>query len=120
MTQSLLDLNRLIDELKGATRNKRAVSATYQGHTRRLYPHLLGKKGGQWQCLFYQPGGGSASGLGPDGSPENWRSIPLEDITDLEVVGGRWHTAPDGSRPAGCIDVVHAEAPARLRPARAS
>jgi hypothetical protein len=116
MTQSQQDLNRLIDELRDATRNKRAVTATYRGHARRLCPHVLGRKGGRWQCLFYQSGGGSASGLGPAGSPGNWRSIPLEDLTDLEVVGGRWGSAPEASRPEGCIDVVHAQAPAR-RPA---
>jgi hypothetical protein len=116
MTQSQFDLNRLIDELKDATRNKRAVTVTYRGHARRLCPHVLGRKVGRWQCLFYQSGGTGDPGLGPAGSPLNWRSIPLEDITDLEVVGGRWHTAPEASRPPGCIDQVHAEAPARRPP----
>jgi len=113
MSQSQLDLNRLIDELTDATRNRKAVTATYRGHALRLCPHVLGRKGGRWQCLFYQSGGGGRSGPGPAGEPENWRSIALEDITDLEVVGGRWHTARDTSRPEGCIDVVHAQAPAR-------
>jgi hypothetical protein len=112
MSQSQLDLNRLIDELTGATRNRRAVTATYRGQARRLCPHVLGKKGGRWECLFYQAAGGGDSG--PSG---NWRCIPLEDLTDLEVVGGRWHSAPEGSRPPGCVDEVRAQAPAR-RPAR--
>jgi hypothetical protein len=111
MSQSQVELNRLIDELTGATRSRHAVTVTYLGLARRLCPHVLGRKGGRWQCLFYQPAGGG-SGLKTPGSPGGWRCIPLEDLTDLEVVGGRWHTAPDATRPEEGIDEVRVQAPA--------
>ena len=112
MSQSQLDLNRLIDELKDATCNRKAVTVTYRGGVYKLCPHVLGKKDGRWQCLFYHPGGGHAPDPGAPGLPESWWCIPLEDITDLEVGGGRWRTAQDRSRPEGWIDQVHARAPA--------
>src|SRR5438128_7726400 len=68
--------------------NKQQIVAEYLDHTRYLCPHVLGYKNGREQCLFYQFGGTSESGLGPDGSPENWRCIPIAGLTDVRVLDG--------------------------------
>lgn len=103
MSQSQLDLNRLIDQLSDAARGKKAVLATLLGDDHRLCPHVVGKKAGRWVCLFYLSG--------ERGSAGGWLCVPLDDITDLEVVGG-WHGATDSPRPQGCVDQVRAQAPA--------
>jgi hypothetical protein len=85
------DLFRVIQE---AILKKQQVVANYHGHTRYLCPHVLGYKRGRAQCLFYQFGGTSDSPLGGIGSPDNWRCIPLDGLTDVSVHDGEWHTAP--------------------------
>jgi hypothetical protein len=53
--------------------------------------------------LCYQYGGESESGLKPAGSAENWRCIALDKLSEVELLDGRWQTAPNHSRPAFCI-----------------
>jgi hypothetical protein len=60
--------------------------------------------------LCYQYGGESASGLGPPGSPSNWRCIALEELSKVKLLRGPWRTAPNHSRPASCIIDPHVDA----------
>jgi hypothetical protein len=76
----------------------------YDGRPRLFCPHRLGRnKEGQFRVLCYQYGGASRSGLKPSGSPDNWRCIALEKLTDVKILEGAWRTAPNHSRPASCV-----------------
>lgn len=92
--------------IRDAILNKRQVIAVYNGHLREMCPHVLGRKHGREQALFYQFAGTSSSGLGPPGSGENWRCIPVGKLTDVSVKEGPWHTAPTHSRPQTCVDEI--------------
>lgn len=93
-----------------AIEQKARVTGTYNGYHRVMCPHALGySKSGEEQALFYQVGGESSKGLGPVGSPENWRCIPLAKLEDAHVVSGEWHTAPNHSRPQSCVADVRVE-----------
>ena len=74
--QTVDDIYRLVWT---AVSKKKPIEATYDGRRRLLCPHRLGRnKEGQLRVLCYQYGGESESGLGPPGSPANWRCIALE------------------------------------------
>lgn len=90
---------------------KKNISATYSGLTREMSPHVLGKKNGKEQALFYQYGGQSSSRqIMPDGSPENWRCIELSKLTNVVLLeDGQFHTAPNHSRPQTCVDQIDVE-----------
>ena len=96
--------------VKKAVLEKLQVIATYNGHSREMCPHVIGWKHGRGQALFYQFAGTSSSGLGPDGSPGNWRCLFLDELTNVSVRKGAWHTAPNHSRPQTCVDQIDAEA----------
>jgi hypothetical protein len=99
--QTVEDIYRLIWT---AVANKRPVGAVYLTHTRQFCPHRLGRnRAGQLRVLGYQYGGDSSSGLGPAGSPENWRCMVLERLHSVRLLDDRWQTAPNHSRPATCV-----------------
>jgi len=95
--------------VKQAVRKKQQIFATYNGHHREMCPHVIGRKNGKKQALFYQFGGTSSSSLNPPGSPENWRCIPIRGLRNVKVVEGDWHTAPNHSRPQTCVGRVDVE-----------
>ena len=97
--------------IRQAILDKQQVVATYHGHRREMCPHVIGTKTGRMQALFYQSGGSSNSGLGPAGSGENWRCIPIDGLSDVSVKPGTWHTAPNHSRAQTGADVIDVEAP---------
>ena len=72
---------------------KRIVVANYNGHRRLMCPHAIGRKNGKLQGLFYQFGGSSSQSLGDPGSASNWRCIPIDGLTDVDIQDGDWHTA---------------------------
>jgi hypothetical protein len=97
----------VFDLIWDAISKKKPVLARYRGKPRVLCPHVLGYKNGKEQCLFYQCGGLSNSGLGPVGSSQNWRCIPLDGLDDVELGTGPWITATNAaSRPQTCVDQV--------------
>jgi len=101
----------------GAVANKRPLEATYQGRHRLFCPHRLGRnREGRLGVLCYQFGGDSSSGLEPVGSPANWRCVALEKLSNVRLVEGAWHTAPNHSRPASCV--VEADIDAEDHPER--
>jgi hypothetical protein len=94
--------------VKDAIQNRKTVTATYHGLIRVMSPHVLGRKRGREQALFYQFAGESKSGLGPDGDPENWRCMFLDELSSVSSsdAKGEWHSAPNHSRPQTCVDSI--------------
>jgi len=69
--QTVEDMYRLIWT---AIANRQPISAIYKELPRLFCPHRLGRNRlGEPRVLCYQYGGESESGLGPIGSPDNWR-----------------------------------------------
>ena len=98
------------DIVRGAILNKQQVIATYDGHHREMCPHVIGHKNGKEQALFYQFGGTGSSGpIQFDGSPANWRCIPIDGLTNVSVRDGEWHTAQSHSKRQTCVDSVDVE-----------
>ena len=95
--------------VRDAIANKRLISAVYNGYQREPCPHVLGTKNGRQQGLFYQFDGQSSSGLKRDGSPDNWRCIPIETMENVEAYEGDWHTSTNHSRPQTCVGEIDAE-----------
>ena len=100
-----------------AIAKRQPISAIYNDLPRLFCPHRLGRNRlKQPRVLCYQYGGESESGLGPIGSPENWRCVVFEKLRRVELVSGSWKTAPNHSRPATCI--VDADIDAEDQPER--
>jgi hypothetical protein len=97
--------------VRDAITNRKVVTATYRNRVRVMCPHVLGTKRGRPQALFYQFAGESNSGLGPDGDPENWRCMFLDELSAVSSsdAAGPWHTAPNHSRPQTCVDAIDVE-----------
>lgn len=98
--------------VRSAILDRKIVFATYKDERRQLCPHVLGTKGGIEKCLFYQIGGGSASGLAPGGSSQNWRCLFLDQLTNVSTQDGPWQTGPNYSLPVTCVDAVDVSVPA--------
>ena len=112
--QTVEDIYRLIWT---AIANKQPISAIYKDLPRLFCPHRLGRnRRRQPRVLCYQYGGDSESGLGPIGSPDNWRCVVFEKLRQVEFASGSWKTAPNHSRPATCI--VEADIDADDQPER--
>ena len=95
--------------IRQAIQNKQQVTATYHGHHREMCPHVLGMKGGRRQALFYQFGGSSSSGLAPAGSMDNWRCVIIDQLQNVSLRDGEWHSAANHSRPQTCVDQIDVE-----------
>jgi hypothetical protein len=97
--------------VRRAVMSRSPIAATYHGCRRLLCPHQLGwNRRRQPRVLCYQYGGDSESGLEPPGSSANWRCIAVEDLRDVELLTGAWHTAPNHSRPQTCVADVDVDA----------
>jgi hypothetical protein len=88
--------------------NKQCVTCFYNGHLRKMTPHVIGTKNGKQQCLFYQYGGQSSSGLSADQS-KNWRCIPIDKIEQLSINSDIFQTATNHSRTQTCVDTIDVE-----------
>lgn len=94
-----------------AVESRRPISAVYHDRPRLFCPHRLGRNSkGERRVLCYQYGGDSESGLGPVGSPANWRCIALQELSKVKLLRGPWRTATNHSRPAHCIVDVDIDA----------
>jgi hypothetical protein len=106
--QTVEEIYRLV---RTAVIGKRPIRALYDGRSRLLCPHRLGRsKAGQMRVLCYQYGGESGSGLEAPGSPANWRCIALEKLSHVELLKDAWRTAPNHSRPQTCVAVADVDA----------
>ena len=97
------------DLIRLAIITRAQVFATYRGHPRKMCPHIIGTKHGQKNALFYQFAGSSRSGLGPAGSQNNWRCLHIDELGEIALHTGPWHTAPNDTRPQSCVDEIDLE-----------
>jgi hypothetical protein len=97
------------DIVRNAIANKLVIIATYQDHEREMCPHVIGRKNGRTQALFYQFGGTSSSGPIIPESPKNWRCIPIDGLSNVSAHPGPWHTGENHSRPQTCVDEIDLE-----------
>ena len=95
--------------IRNAILSKQQVFASYDGHPRELCPHAIGTKGGRQQALFYQFGGSGSKGPVVPGALGNWRCIPVEGLSNVNVMAGPWHTAANHSKAQTCIDNIDVE-----------
>lgn len=89
--------------LAEAITTKQQVVARYAGEARVFSPHALGTKRGVAHALVYQYAGGSRSGL-PEGG--EWRCLNVDELSDIRLEPGAWHTAPNVFNPQSCLDDV--------------
>src|SRR5258708_31136384 len=95
---------------------KLIVTATYHDQRRIMCPHAIGHKDGRLNVLFFQFAGESRSGL-PSGG--RWRCIHLDELFNVSIAPGRWHTRPDYARPEVCVGQIIAAVPVSAFPSRA-
>lgn len=95
--------------IREAIKDRRQIVATCDGYRREMCPHVIGRKSGRAQCLFYQFGGDSASGLGPLGDEGNWRCLPIDGLSKVEVRDGPWFTAGNHSKQQSCVGTIDTE-----------
>jgi hypothetical protein len=89
--------------LAEAIRTKQQVHARYQGTRRVFSPHALGTKRGARHLLAYQFAGESRSGLPPEGE---WRCLNVDDLDDITLQPGPWHSAANAFNVQSCLDEV--------------
>lgn len=93
--------------LQQAVLVKSCLSARYRGYRRLLCPYVLGRNNSdEHRVLAYQYGGSSASGLEYVGSPNNWRCIALEKLSDVSLIEDEWVEAPNQGAPQTCIATI--------------
>ena len=93
--------------IREALLHRQQVAAIYQERLRIMCPHAIGFKQGREQALFYQFSGYSNSGgQMTEGHPENWRCLHLDELSDVVVREGPWHTAPHKGGATSCIDTL--------------
>lgn len=96
--------------VRNAILNRQNISATYKGYHRITTPHTLGHKDGKEKCLLYQFGGDSSKGtVFPENSPNNWRDVFVEELTNVQIVGGAIHTCTKHTQRQNSADQVDVE-----------
>jgi len=91
--------------IRQAMLERQQVEAVYDGHRRRLCPHVIGTAKGEQRALFFQFAGTSSRGLPPGG---DWRCLSLARLSEVVVRDGSWHSRPH-SRPQHCVEQVDLE-----------
>ena len=94
------------DLIRSAIANKQIVVATYQDHVREMCPHVIGRKNGRKQALLYQFGGTTRIGPITSDSPNNWRCIPIDELSNVTVRDGEWHTSANNFHSQTCVDQI--------------
>lgn len=98
--------------IRNAILERKIVRAVYQGLYCEMCPHLIGRRKNKDCALCYQFGGRSSLGLiQPDGSIDNWRCIDLDDLSEVTIEDGAWHTASYDSKLQTCVDYVDVVVP---------
>ena len=95
--------------IKNAILKKEQIIATYNGHLRKMCPHIIGTKRGRQQALFYQFGGGSNSGTVTSDSENNWRCIPVDALRNVTAQPGMWHSVGYKSKTQKSVDIIDVE-----------
>lgn len=86
-----------------AMRGEKQVRCVYGGFTREVCPVVLGHSDDREKALTFQVGGGSNSGLPPEGE---WRCLWLDKVTLAALHDGPWRMGDSHSAPQGCVDEV--------------
>lgn len=84
---------------------RKRIHAIYDGHSRRMCPHVIGTRNGRARALFFQFGGSSNRGLPSTG---DWRCMLLERLTDISIHDGPWRTKPF-TQAQTCVDDIDIE-----------
>ncbi len=86
---------------------KKPVAAVYENRPRSLCPHILGwNKDRDLRVLCYQYAGASSTGLGPKGSPANWRCLAVAKLSAIQLLSEPWQSGEQHSRTQSCIEHV--------------
>lgn len=99
--------------IKQAIENKQQIHADFDGYHRGMCPHVLGvNKNGKEQALFCQFAGESKSQGIITPVNAQWRCIPVEELSNLKIVNGEWHTLDTKhKRRTSCVDNITIEVP---------
>ena len=92
--------------IRDALAAKQSVTAMYGGHLREITPHVIGlAQDGTEQALFFQFGGGSASGLPLGGM---WRCMAISQLSQVIVDPslGWFVGTSQGVRPQSCVVII--------------
>lgn len=98
--------------LREAIADKRQAHFMYKGHRRETCPHAIGTGPNKnEQVLVYQFGGSSSSGGSIDRVPDEqrWRCLALEEISQLTIEDGPWHTAANHTQRSNCLKWIDLE-----------
>jgi hypothetical protein len=111
MTVGPDNTDEIYSMIRQAIMDKDAVVANYHNYVREMCPHVLGTKNGRPKSLLYQFGGGSSSGLEADGSPQSWRCLFVDELSNVSVkkLAGEWHMASNYSTLQACVDLIYVE-----------
>lgn len=89
--------------LKEAIEQKKSVSCTYDGYSRKMSPHTLGKNGERMNVLSVQYGGYTSKG---PIIKDDWKCLHLDKIMGLSINSDSFHTLDNHSQQQRCIEVV--------------
>jgi hypothetical protein len=106
LPDNLQEIHRLVWM---ATVRHRPIAARYDDRARLLCPHVLGyNEPGEWRVFCYQYGGETKSGPLPAGGAGIWRCLVLKKLSMVELLDGRWRTAPHA--PQRCVEHIEVDA----------
>ncbi len=98
----------IYDLVKRAILERLIIVAVYDGCRREMCPHVIGRKDGKENALFFQFAGDSRSGLPPGGE---WRCLHLAELTDVSLRTGLWRAGEGRPGIQTCVDEVDAQVP---------
>lgn len=92
-----------------AIRERKQVTARYEGHLREFCPHMVGLKDDEYRVLGYQFGGSSSTGP----VRGKWECFVISKLSNVMLQEGPWHTNPAHRRESGqaCMELITAEVP---------
>ncbi len=101
-------ISEKINKIEKAMEERKSISAYYNRFFRKLSPYELGTKKGKYQCLFYQYGGESSSGIINGKSKGNWRCLELNKLTQIQILEEPLHKPEiiTHKRPSYCVDNI--------------
>ena len=94
--------------IKNAMKKGKSISCNYDGLFRKMSPYILGWKNNELQCLLYQYGGKSKSGVINGVSEKNWRCLKLSKLKNIEVLDEPLHrpNVISHKKKSTCVDNV--------------
>jgi predicted DNA-binding transcriptional regulator YafY len=93
-------------KFRQAILSKQQIACDYHGLHRELCPHTLGHTNGRERALSFQFAEQSSKGLPPEGE---WRCMNLDEVTNVKIKEGPWHTGSAHTRPQTCVKQVDVE-----------